>query len=254
MLRVMLVDDEPPARRGLRHLMRAHADAEIIGEAGNVEQARQMALALHPDALFLDVELADGLGFEVIEQLSPPPAVVFVTAHDLYALKAFDVAALDFLLKPVDPDRLAVTVDRLRRRQSALSPAEPRRRSNPIETNRLQEQRLHLRIDGQSVILPLGKIALLKAEEDFTRIFLGGEREYLVCRLLRHFEAQLPTPPFFRVGRSLIINLALLDTVEWLDGGRCSFSLGNDLAPISLGRGATQRLRRSLDSLGMIAG
>ena len=83
----------------------------------------------------------------VSRRLSPPPAVVFVTAHDLYALKAFDVAALDFLLKPVDPDRLAVTVDRLRRRQSALSPAEPRRRSNPIETNRLQEQRLHLRID-----------------------------------------------------------------------------------------------------------
>jgi two-component system LytT family response regulator len=253
MLRVMLVDDEPPARRGLRHLMRAHADAEIVGEAGSVEQARQMALALHPDALFLDVELADGLGFAVIEQLSPPPAVVFVTAHDLYALKAFDVAALDFLLKPVDPERLAITVDRLRRRQSALNPAEPRREADPIETNRLPEQRLHLRIDGQSVILPLGKIALLKAEEDFTRIFLG-EREYLVCRLLRHFEAQLPTPPFLRVGRSLIVNLALLDTVEWLDGGRCSVSLGNGIAAIPLGRGAAQRLRRSLDGLGMITG
>lgn len=252
MLRVMLVDDEPPARRGLRHLMQAHPDTEIVGEAGSVQQAREMALALRPDALFLDIELADGLGFDVLEQLSPPPAVVFVTAHDLYALKAFDVAALDFLLKPVDPDRLAVTVERLRRHQSAAAaPAQQQR--NGADTAHLSDQRLHLRVSGQSTIVALNKITLLKAEEDFTRVFVAGERDHLVCRLLRHFEAQLPTPPFFRVSRSLIVNLARLENVQWLGSGRCSFSVGDGIAPISLGRDAAQRLRRRIDEMGMVS-
>lgn len=247
----MLVDDEPPARRGLRHLMQAHADMEIVGEAGSVQQAREMALALRPDALFLDIELADGLGFDVLDLLSPPLAVVFVTAHDLYALKAFDVAALDFLLKPVDPDRLAVTVDRLRQRRSAA--AAPTQQRNVGDTARLSEQRLHLRINGQSTIVAINKVTLLKAEEDFTRIFVAGEREHLVCRLLRHFEAQLPTPPFFRVSRSLIVNLARLENVQWLGSGRCSFSVGEDMQPISLGRDAAQRLRRCIDEIGMVS-
>ena len=251
MLRVMLVDDEPPARRGLRHLMQAHADAEIVGEAGSVAQAREMALALRPDALFLDIELADGLGFDVLEQLSPPPAVVFVTAHDLYALKAFDVAALDFLLKPVDPDRLAVTVERLRQRKAAAISTQQQR--GGADTAHLSDQRLHLRVGGQSTIVALNKITLLKAEEDFTRIFVAGEREHLVCRLLRHFEAQLPTPPFFRVSRSLIVNLARLENVQWLGSGRCSFSIGDGIAPISLGRDAAQRLRRRIDEMGMVS-
>ncbi|MDQ6437575.1 LytTR family DNA-binding domain-containing protein [Mesorhizobium sp. LHD-90] len=252
MLRVMLVDDEPPARRGLRRLMQAHADAEIVGEAGSVRQAREMALALRPDALFLDIELADGLGFDMLDQLSPPPAVVFVTAHDSYALKAFDVAAMDFLLKPVDPDRLAVTVERLRQRQiMTATPAQ--QQGNGADTAHLSEQRLHLRIGGQSTIVALNKITLLKAEEDFTRIFVAGERDHLVCRLLRHFEAQLPTPPFFRVSRSFIVNLARLENIQWLGSGRCSFSVGEGIAPISLGRHAAQRLRRCIDEIGMVS-
>ncbi|MFI0844301.1 LytR/AlgR family response regulator transcription factor [Mesorhizobium sp. IMUNJ 23232] len=178
--------------------------------------------------------------------------MVFVTAHDLYALKAFDVAALDFLLKPVDPDRLAVTIDRLRRHKSAaVAPIQQQRTS--ADTAHLSEQRLHLRVGGQSTIVALNKITLLKAEEDFTRIFVAGERDHLVCRLLRHFEAQLPTPPFFRVSRSLIVNLARLENVRWLGSGRCSFSVDEGIEPISLGRDAAQRLRRCIDEIGMVS-
>src|SRR6478609_1523635 len=106
MLRVILVDDEPPARRGLRRLLQAHADIEVIAEAGTVSEAYALACAGRPDAIFLDVELTDGRGFDLIAQLQPVPAIVFVTAHDLYAVKAFDVSAVDFVLKPVDPGRL----------------------------------------------------------------------------------------------------------------------------------------------------
>ncbi|MDR6292943.1 MULTISPECIES: LytR/AlgR family response regulator transcription factor [Inquilinus] len=257
MLRVMLVDDEPPARRGLRRLLQAHADIEIVAEAGSVAEARAQASAQRPDAIFLDVELTDGRGFDLIDQLPRPPAIVFVTAHDLYAVRAFDVSALDFLLKPVDPQRLAATIDRLRRHGQdaarAAVAAEREERQDDVELDDGTHQRIHLRIDGRSVIAPLGTVAMLAAEADFTRVFLKGARDYLVCRLLRYFEEQLPKPPFVRISRSLIVNLDQLERVEWLDAGRCSLSLGEGIGPVSLGRIAARRLRQSIETNRMVS-
>lgn len=99
MLRVMVVDDEPPARRGLKRLMQAHPDVEVVGEAGSLDQAHQLTHALRPDAIFLDIDLGDDDGFGLIKRLDQVPAIVFVTGHGTYAPQAFDVAALDFLLK-----------------------------------------------------------------------------------------------------------------------------------------------------------
>ena len=258
MLRVMLVDDEPPARRGFRRLLQAHPDVEVVAEAGTVSEAREQAARLRLDAIFLDVELTDGRGFDLLGRLSPMPAIVFVTAHDLYAVKAFDVSALDFLLKPVDPQRLAVTIDRLRRHRAARAEAPDRERQDDAELDGDAQrdgpqQRIHLRIDGRSVIAPLGTVAMLAAEADFTRIFLKGARDYLVCRLLRHFEAQLPTPPFVRISRSLIVNLDQLERVDWQEAGRCSLSLGDGIGPVSLGRIAARRLRQYIDGNQMIS-
>jgi two-component system, LytTR family, response regulator len=257
MLRVMLVDDEPPARRGFRRLLQAHPDVEVVAEAGTVAEAREQAGRLQPDAIFLDVELTDGRGFDLLAQLSPLPAIVFVTAHDLYAVRAFDVSALDFLLKPVDPQRLAVTIDRLRRHRRDPAPASEAARQDDAELDGDPQpgggqQRIHLRIDGRSVIAPLGTVAMLAAEADFTRVFLKGARDYLVCRLLRHFEAQLPTPPFVRISRSLIVNLDQLERVDWQDAGRCSVSLGGGIGPIALGRIAARRLRQCLEGEPMV--
>jgi two-component system, LytTR family, response regulator len=257
MLRVMLVDDEPPARRGLRRLLQPHADVETVAEAGTVAEAREKALALRPDVIFLDVELTDGRGFDLLAQLPSTPAIVFVTAHDLYAVRAFDVSAVDFLLKPVDPQRLAVTIDRLRRHAPPAAMPGLERQDERQDEARLDtdphrpgpQQRIHLRIDGKSVIAPLGTVAMLAAEADFTRVFLKGARDYLVCRLLRHFEAQLPTPPFVRISRSLIVNLDQLESVEWQEAGRCRVSLGGDIGPIALGRIAARRLRDGIEGI-----
>lgn len=260
MLRVMLVDDEPPARRGLRRLLQVHTDIEVVAEAGTVSEALALACALHPEAIFLDVELADGRGFDLIAQLMPAPAIVFITAHDLYAVKAFDISAVDFLLKPVVPERLAVAVERLRRRRQDTTrvavPGAEQQANVELDIDPRHgdlQQRIHLRIDGRSVIAPLGTVAMLAAEADFTRVFLKGARDYLVCRLLRHFEAQLPSPPFVRISRSLIVNLDQLEQVEWQEAGRCSLSLGGDIGPVTLGRIAARRLRQSIDSHRMIS-
>lgn len=260
MLRVMLVDDEPPARRGLWRLLRDYADIEVVAEAGSVAEAQARAAALRLDAIFLDVELTDGRGFDLVAQLQPAPAIVFVTAHDLYAVKAFDVAAIDFLLKPIEPARLALAVERLRRhgQDAAQAAVSGRERQDDVELDADPRQagprqRIHLRIDGKSVIAPLRTVAMLAAEADFTRVFLKGARDYLVCRLLRHFEAQLPTPPFVRISRSLIVNLDQLERVEWQEAGRCSLSLGGDIGPVMLGRIAARRLRQSIEGDRMIS-
>ncbi len=260
MPRVILVDDEPPARRVLRRQLLDYPDVEIVAEAGTVAEARALAVEHRPDALFLDVELTDGRGFDLINQLTPVPAIIFVTGHDLYAVRAFDVPALDFLLKPVVPARLAVTIERLRKQlrdvQGAEASGTEERDSAELDADLDQghvQKRIHLRVDGRSVIAPLETVAMLSAEADFTRVFLKGARDYLVCRLLRHFERQLPSPPFARISRSLIVNLDQLERIEWEEAGRCRLSLGGGIDPITLGRIAARRLRQSIDTHSVVS-
>ncbi|MGH7004027.1 MAG: LytR/AlgR family response regulator transcription factor, partial [Alphaproteobacteria bacterium] len=123
MLRLMVIDDELPARRGLKRLLQAHENVDIVGEASSLDEAQELAQVLRPDALFLDIDLGGDDGFALIDRLDPVPAIVFVTAHSTYAPQAFDVAAVDFLLKPVDEQRLALTLERLRHHRRSLQHA-----------------------------------------------------------------------------------------------------------------------------------
>jgi two-component system LytT family response regulator len=247
MLRLMVVDDEPPARRGLKRLMQAHEDVEIVGEAGSLDQAQELTHALRPDAIFLDVDLGSDDGFGLIERLDPVPAIVFVTAHSTYAPQAFDVAALDFLLKPVEQQRLALTLERLRLYQRSLEYVETQILDNETApTTAPAKRRLHIKMAGQSIVVPTDGIAMLTAEADFTRIMMADGRNHLVCRLLGQFDSELPKPPFFRINRSLVINLDQIEHVRSHEGGRTLVSLGPAIAPIMLGRAGSRRLRRYL--------
>lgn len=234
MLRVMVVDDEPPARRGLKHLLAAHPDLLVVAEADSLARAVQVVSATRPDIIFLDVELGDGKGFEMLAHAEGSPDVVFVTAFGRYAVDAFDVAAADFLVKPVDPDRLAVAVQRLRARRTGA------RHSPPAP-----EPRLFINMPGQQLMVPHTRVLSLVAEGDFTRIAVIEERDRMVCRLLGQFEAELPTPPFRRLSRSLIVNLTQLRQVEWIEGGRARIILGPEARAFHLGRAAARRLRES---------
>jgi two-component system LytT family response regulator len=247
MLRLMVVDDEPPARRGLKRLMQAHEDVEIVGEAGSLDEAYELTHALRPDAIFLDVNLGGDDGFGLIERLDPVPAIVFVTAHSTYAPQAFDVAALDFLLKPVDQQRLALALERLRQYQRSLEQAGAQILDNETDPVAVQtKRRIHIKMAGQSIIVPTDGIAMLTAEADFTRIMMVDGRNHLVCRLLGQLDAELPKPPFFRISRSLVINRDRIEHVRSHDGGRTLVSLGPSIAPIMLGRASSRRLRLQL--------
>ncbi|MBS7543306.1 response regulator transcription factor [Ancylobacter oerskovii] len=242
---MMLVDDEPPARRSLRQLLAAHDDIEVVAEAASVGQALALMAEVAPHVLFLDVELLDGRGFDVIRAAEHRPElrplhIVFVTGYSRYAIEAFDVEAMDFLLKPVEPDRLTLTLDRLRRRIGPApvpdEPAPARARSAP--------ERLLVTLSGQSLYLPLDAIISVLAEGDYSRITIGSGQSYLICRLLGQFAAELPSPPFLRLSRSVIVNIGSIARVVWRDGGRARLHF-NDTAPsLELGRAGTRRLRQ----------
>jgi len=241
MLRVALVDDEPLARKALRQRLAAHPEIEVVGEAASVAEAKPLVAALRPDAVFLDIGLPDAAGFALVEEMDPAPRVVFVTAHSGHALRAFDVGAVDYLLKPVKAERLAACLERLLRAVAA-QPARPA----PAPAERL----LSLRTPARSVVTPEKDVAALQAEGDFTRVLLAGQAPLLICRSLGSFARALPEPRFVRLDRSLIVNAERLRGVEAAGRSGTLLSLAGLAEPLRLGKAATKRLRLLQSRLG----
>ncbi len=231
MLRVVIVDDEPLAIRALRRLLAAHADVTIVGTAEDLPGAIATIRATRPDLVLLDIELGRGNGFDVLAGLTPAPGIIFVTAHTRYAVEAFAVAAVDYLLKPVRPERLAESLARISR-------AAPRR------------QPLTLRMPGRTVVTEPQDIVALTAEGDFTRVQLAGQESLMILRSLTQFEEALPHPPFERISRSMILNLERVRNVASRGRDRTLVVLEGLELPLPLGRAAALRLRAALGSLG----
>jgi len=233
MLRVILVDDERIARQGLRSLLAAHPSIEVVGEAGRVAAATALIAEHKPDAVFLDIQMPRANGFQLIEQLDNPPKVVFVTAHSEHAVKAFAVQAVDYLLKPVRPERLAAAVQRL----SEVC-------ANREESARYrQDDRICLRTPQRTVVASLSDIVAIEADGDFSRYHIAGQAPLLLCRTLASSAQTLPSPPFLRVSRSLVLNLARLRGIEHPTRDTARLSLEGSDRVFSLGRRALARLK-----------
>ena len=230
MLRVMIIDDEPLARQGLRQMLDSLGEVEVCGEAESLQQAMDSFPALQPDGLFLDIEMPGGGGFELLSRLENPPPVVFFTAHSEFAARAFDVQAVDYLLKPVRRERLRTALTRLR--EAAVPYGEG--------------DRICLRTPGRTLVTPLEKIVLLEAEGDFTRVSVEGEPPILICQTLGSYENTLPSPPFQRLARSLIVNTARVESITSESGATGSVSLVGIPSPVALGRTALRRLRATV--------
>ena len=230
MLRVMIIDDEPLARQGLRQMLDSLGEVEVCGEAESLQQAMDSFPALQPDGLFLDIEMPGGGGFELLSRLENPPPVVFFTAHSEFAARAFDVQAVDYLLKPVRRERLRTALTRLR--EAAVPYG--------------GDDRICLRTPGRTLVAPLDKIILLEAEGDFTRVSVEGEPPILICQTLGSYENTLPSPPFLRLDRSLIVNTARVESITSESGATGTVSLVGIPSPVALGRTALRRLRATV--------
>jgi two-component system LytT family response regulator len=232
-MRVLIVDDEHLARQAMRRLLAAHREVEVVGEAETIDQAVAAIRQSQPQLVFLDIELGGGDGFDLLAELERPPVVVFVTAYAEYAVEAFEVNAVDYLLKPVAPERLAESLARAER-QLALSAAPSGSRV------------IALRTPKQTVLVPAGDIAALRADGDFTHVYVADQPAVMIWRTLSHFEELLPAPPFLRLSRSLIINRDRLRKIETPSRASAQITLEGVPEPVVLGRTAAARLREAL--------
>ena len=207
-MKAMIIDDEPPARRELRRLLTGFPWVEIVGEAGNVDQAVEMVEALTPELLFLDIQMPGGSGFDVLTRLEDVPQVIFTTAHDEHAVRAFKVDALDYLLKPIEPARLAEALGRVRTSQAARAP----------RTDAILEQ-IFVRDGDRCWFVPLREVRLLSSEGNYIRLS-WGEAHPLLGRALAALERRLDPNRFFRANRRQIINLEFIESVDLGVNGR----------------------------------
>lgn len=215
-MKALLIDDERLARNELRRLLKTHPDIEILGEAVDAEDAAGKIAALKPDLLFLDVQMPGTDGFGLLEQLEPPlPLVIFTTAYDEFAVKAFEFNALDYLLKPVDPNRLVAALEKLRHRGSG-TPFDPALGSQ----HRLsQEDKVFVREGERCWFVPVKNIRLLESEGNYTRLHFDDQKPQLFRSLIA-MEERLDGRHFFRANRKQVINLAWVEGIEpWFSGG-----------------------------------
>lgn len=222
-LRVLLVDDEPLARTQLRGMLAAEPALDVVGECGNGRDAVIAIGALAPDVVLLDIEMPELDGFSVVAALPPDrvPAIIFVTAYDRYALRAFEVHALDYVLKPVDRERLRAAIDRARARLGSATLAEgqaARVRDAAARVARArQDARIAVKVDGKHLVLAVDAIDWVEAVDDYVRIHMG-RASHLVRGTLQLFGERLPEQ-FLRIHRSAIINADRIREVSVTEQG-----------------------------------
>ena len=243
-MKTLLIDDERLARNELRRLLAAFPEITIGGEAANAKQAREQLAALKPDLIFLDVQMPGETGMELLESLEPPvPHVIFTTAYDEFAVKAFDLNALDYLLKPVDPARLAVAVAKLREKEAGIVPSAAETRSAP-RTALAAEDKVFVREGDRCWFVEVKSIRLLESEGNYTRVHFENAQPQLF-RSLNAMEERLDAKYFFRANRRQIINLAWIDKIEpWFSGGLLVHLKGG--AKVELSRRQAQDFREKM--------
>jgi two-component system LytT family response regulator len=230
-LRAVVIDDERPARGDLRRLLAVYREVEVVGDAAEIESAADLIAHESPDVVFLDVQLGPSSGFALLPHLSPRCKVVFVTAFDEYAIRAFDVNAVDYLLKPVHPDRLASTIRRLTAGESGCPP-------------RLSMDSVaFLPCGSASAFLPVSSIACILADGDYSHVITQDGRKRAILRSLGDWERRLPADVFVRVHRSAIANLGAVSRVTPLRGGQIRLELRALEEPIVASRRFARRLR-----------
>jgi two-component system, LytTR family, response regulator len=231
-MKALIVDDERLARAELRRLLAAHPEIEIVGEVQNGEEALALIAKLAPALLFLDIQMPGVGGFDLLERLDDMPQVIFTTAYDRYAIQAFEVNALDYLLKPIAPARLAAALAKVR------TPADPAR----PDSRRLE--RVFVRDGDRCWIVSLPDIFLLESEGNYARVCFGAERP-LIRRSLNVMEEQLDPAVFFRANRHQIVNLKWIDKVDLAIAGGLTVTLRGGRS-IEMSRRQSIRLREIL--------
>jgi two-component system LytT family response regulator len=218
-IRVLLVDDERPARRKMARFLAAASDFEVIGEAGDGAEAIAAIQSSRPDLVFLDVQMPKLDGFQVASALTPPlPEIVFVTAHDQFALKAFEVHALDYLLKPYDEDRLLKVLDRVRERRKGTGDRELMERLQRLLAEPRYADRVLVNENGRAFFVPLADVDWIEGARNYVMLHAGG-KTHTIRGTLDGLAKRLDPSAFVRVNRSAIVRLdSIRELQPWFHG------------------------------------
>lgn len=240
MLRVVAVDDEPSALADITRHIQASPRLRLVGTADTLADARQLLEQSKPDAAFFDIELRGGDAFAIIGSLPVLPKIVFVTAHSRHAALAFDIEAVDFLVKPILPERFAIATRRLER---AVAIDKTMR---TIARRPFAESSITITGHREQHVVRTGDIRALVAEGDYTRLLLAKSTSLLAGQSLGRIERLLPSPPFVRLSRSVILNLARVISTQSLHTAKISVKCEDRDEPVILGRSAATKLRHYL--------
>ncbi len=239
LLRCVIIDDEPLARSGLRRSLSAYPGLEVVGEAGSRDEALALIQALQPNLLTLDIDMPGGHGFEVLAALPVPPAVIFVTAYNQYAMRAFEVNAVDYVLKPIEPERLekalARVVARIQGEAAVAGLGHPLQKTDAVL--------VEFGLSGHFV--SVDRILLLESAGNYCRVSVLGGQVYTVRQTLSDWIRRLPPELFVQLDRGLVINRTQLQRALFSTRS-AQIALGDLPELISVGMAAAERLRHLL--------
>jgi two-component system, LytTR family, response regulator len=227
-MRALVIDDERLARKELLKLLEEHPAIEVVGEAVNADEAIQMVNDLNPDLLFLDIQMPGKTGFQLLEELDSVPIVVFVTAYDEFALKAFEVNALDYLLKPIQAERLAETVNKIIEKEKSKNTTV----SAPDKKLGLNDQ-VFVKDGDRCWFVSLSNVRMFESDGNYIKVYFDVNRP-MIHKSLNALDEKLDERAFFRASRKHIINLSWVEAIEpWFNGGLMVKLRGGDKVEVS---------------------
>lgn len=225
-MRALIIDDERLARKELTKLLEEHPSIEIVGEAMNADEAEQMVNELNPDLLFLDIQMPGRTGFQLLESLESVPLVVFTTAYDEFALKAFEVNALDYLLKPIQAERLSEAIHKIMEKERAKIGRGPGKKLG-------LEDQVFVKDGERCWFVSLANIRYFESDGNYIKVYFDANRP-MIHKSLNALDDRLDERAFFRASRKHIINLSWVEGIEpWFNGGLMVKLRGGDKVEVS---------------------
>lgn len=231
-MRALIIDDERLARKELINLLSQYEQVEIVGEANNVDDAKEKIEALAPDVVFLDIQMPEKTGFDLLEELDNVPHVVFTTAYDEYAIKAFQVNALDYLLKPIEPKRLGEAVEKLSKK---LNENQDRTEEIANMANRklTLDDQVFVKDGDRCWFVKLSNVRLFESDGNYIKVYFDNFKP-MIHKSLNALDERLSEKSFFRASRKHIINLSWVEAIEpWFNGGLVVTLKGGDRIEVS---------------------
>jgi two-component system, LytTR family, response regulator len=214
-IKAIIIDDERLARNELKKLLQSHSEIEVIEEAANVDEGIEKIELLHPDLIFLDIQMPGKNGFELLAEVEKAPRVIFTTAYDEYAIKAFEVNALDYLLKPIEPKRLGEALNKLQAEMMKDNPALAANNRGPLT----ELDQVFVKDGERCWFVKLGEIRLFESVGNYAKVYFGTHKP-LILKSLNALEERLDDRMFFRANRKHIINLRWIEKIEpYFNGG-----------------------------------